>query len=313
MEIGATRRQLRGDGISAEQRIRDLMEEKKSRQVGPTVFGVGENNRTFAVSAPAVCSARRSEDEKVRLTSAVTVSAPTTRSRLPAVRDGRPPPRRPRRDHGRALFIDPFRSSDTTSTTTTGCSEEKLTQLLAIAHGPRSSGSSRCRCRIQLLWIASAGARSRRSARAGLDYRSRSRSSGTAERSFRLSTVPALGSRGGHDPAQLPVSSNSHAYSPTRREAGRSFPGVRGDDERDRPRARLGADPAAGLRRAPHPPRRPSSSGVRGGDRGDPLSARALGTTLPRADERRDDAHRNVMHAIDCRNGSCTGCPQSLA
>ena len=81
MEIGVyTFAELRGtpDGttISAEQRLRDVLEEAElAEQVGLDVFGVGEHHRAdFAVSTPAVVlAAIAARTERIRLTSAVTV------------------------------------------------------------------------------------------------------------------------------------------------------------------------------------------------------------------------------------------------
>jgi probable LLM family oxidoreductase len=77
MEVGIyTFAELRGEGISPEQRLRDLMEEiELADQVGLDVFGVGEHHRPdFAVSAPAVVlAAAAMRTERIRLTSAVTV------------------------------------------------------------------------------------------------------------------------------------------------------------------------------------------------------------------------------------------------
>ena len=82
MEIGVyTFAELRPDRdsgmtISAEQRLRDLMEEVElADEVGLDVFGVGEHHRPdFAVSAPAVVlAAAAARTKRIRLTSAVTV------------------------------------------------------------------------------------------------------------------------------------------------------------------------------------------------------------------------------------------------
>lgn len=65
-----------GETISAEQRLRDLMEEiELADRVGLDVFGVGEHHRPdFAVSAPAVVLAAAAvRTERIRLTSAVNV------------------------------------------------------------------------------------------------------------------------------------------------------------------------------------------------------------------------------------------------
>jgi probable LLM family oxidoreductase len=65
-----------GPTISAEQRLKDLIEEVElADQVGLDVFGVGEHHRPdFAVSSPAVALAAAAErTERIRLTSAVSV------------------------------------------------------------------------------------------------------------------------------------------------------------------------------------------------------------------------------------------------
>ena len=82
MELGiytfveTTRDPGTGRVISAEQRLRDLMEEiELADQVGLDVFGVGEHHRPdYAVSAPAVVLAAAAvRTKRIRLTSAVTV------------------------------------------------------------------------------------------------------------------------------------------------------------------------------------------------------------------------------------------------
>ena len=65
-----------GETISAEQRVRNLLEEiELAEQAGLDVFGVGEHHRPdFVVSAPAVVlGAAAVRTERIRLTSAVTV------------------------------------------------------------------------------------------------------------------------------------------------------------------------------------------------------------------------------------------------
>ena len=65
-----------GETISAEQRLRELMEEVElADEVGLDVFGVGEHHRPdFTVSTPAVVlAAAAARTERIRLTSAVTV------------------------------------------------------------------------------------------------------------------------------------------------------------------------------------------------------------------------------------------------
>jgi len=82
MEIGVytfaerTPDAVTGHLVSAEQRLRDLMEEiELADQVGLDVFGVGEHHRQdFVVSSPAVVlAAAAMRTKRIRLTSAVTV------------------------------------------------------------------------------------------------------------------------------------------------------------------------------------------------------------------------------------------------
>jgi alkanesulfonate monooxygenase SsuD/methylene tetrahydromethanopterin reductase-like flavin-dependent oxidoreductase (luciferase family) len=65
-----------GKTITAQQRIRDLMEEiELAEQVGLDVFAVGEHHRPdYAVSSPAVILAAAAvKTKKIKLSSAVTV------------------------------------------------------------------------------------------------------------------------------------------------------------------------------------------------------------------------------------------------
>src|SRR3954471_17906782 len=65
-----------GEIVSAEQRVRDLIEEiELADQVGLDVFGVGEHHRPdFVMSSPAIALAgAATRTERIRLTSAVTV------------------------------------------------------------------------------------------------------------------------------------------------------------------------------------------------------------------------------------------------
>src|SRR6476620_6069470 len=82
MEIGVytfadtTRDPRTGHLVTAQQRLRDLIEEVElADQVGLDVFGLGEHHRPdYVVSAPAVVLAAAAERTKrIRLTSAVTV------------------------------------------------------------------------------------------------------------------------------------------------------------------------------------------------------------------------------------------------
>ena len=76
MELGLATFADVSPAVSAEQRMRDLMEEiRLAEEVGLDVFGVGEHHRPdFAVSSPAVALAAAAVlTERIRLTSAVTV------------------------------------------------------------------------------------------------------------------------------------------------------------------------------------------------------------------------------------------------
>jgi probable LLM family oxidoreductase len=77
VEIGVyTFADLRSEGQTAEQRIRDLLEEVElAEAVGLDVFGVGEHHRPdYVVSSPAVVlGAAAARTARIRLTSAVTV------------------------------------------------------------------------------------------------------------------------------------------------------------------------------------------------------------------------------------------------
>ncbi|CAA9481785.1 MAG: Putative oxidoreductase, partial [uncultured Solirubrobacteraceae bacterium] len=76
MELGLATFADVSPGVSAEQRMRDLMEEVRlADELGLDVFGIGEHHRPdFAVSSPAVALAAAAVlTERIRLTSAVTV------------------------------------------------------------------------------------------------------------------------------------------------------------------------------------------------------------------------------------------------
>ena len=76
MELGLYTFVERSSDSSAQQRMRDLMDEiELADQVGLDVFGVGEHHRPdYIISAPAVVLAAASQRTKrIRLTSAVSV------------------------------------------------------------------------------------------------------------------------------------------------------------------------------------------------------------------------------------------------
>ena len=85
MEIGVFTFADVREGETAEQRLRDLVEEVElADEVGLDVFGVGEHHRPeFAVSAPAVVlAAAAARTKRIRLTSAVTVLSSAVPIRL---------------------------------------------------------------------------------------------------------------------------------------------------------------------------------------------------------------------------------------
>ena len=96
-------------GTTPERRMRELIEEiELADQLGLDVFAVGEHHRPdYAVSAPAVvlgaAAVRHRADPPLERRHGAQLRRPG--ARLPAVRDGRPALRRPRRDHGRARLV----------------------------------------------------------------------------------------------------------------------------------------------------------------------------------------------------------------
>jgi alkanesulfonate monooxygenase SsuD/methylene tetrahydromethanopterin reductase-like flavin-dependent oxidoreductase (luciferase family) len=123
-EIGLATFADLASGVSPQQRMREVLEEARlAEQVGLDVFAIGEHHRPdFAVSAPAVVlAAVAAQTERIRLSSAVTVlsSDDPVRvfqefSELDLISGGRAEIMA-----GRGSFIESFRCSGTTSTTTT--------------------------------------------------------------------------------------------------------------------------------------------------------------------------------------------------
>ena len=128
MELGLATFADLSSGVSPEQRMRDLLEEAElADELGLDVFAVGEHHRPdFALSAPAVAlAAIAARTERIRLSSAVTVLSSDDPVRvfqefaeLDLISGGRAEiwPA-----GGRSS--SPSRCSDTTSTTTTSCTQ----------------------------------------------------------------------------------------------------------------------------------------------------------------------------------------------
>ena len=141
-----------GEAIGPERRLRNLMEEiELADQVGLDVFGVGEHHRPdFASPRPPSCWPRAARTEKIRLTSAVTVSAPT----IPCA-CSRTSPRStccraaaPRSWRAAARSSSRSRCSATTWRTTTSCSPRSSSCCSSSATGERVTWSGRHRAPI---------------------------------------------------------------------------------------------------------------------------------------------------------------------
>ena len=237
MEIGVyTFAELRPDPasgatVSAEQRLRDLLEEiELADQVGLDVFGVGEHHRPdFAVSAPAVVLARRRRadeadpaDQRGHACSAPTTPCASSRNsrRVDLLSGGRAEIMA-----GRGSFIESFPLFGYDLSDYDELFAEKLELLLRLREAERVtwSGTHRARRRPASTRARpgrrypcgspSAARRSRRSApgRSACRWRSRS-SAASPSGSCRSSRCTARRRGRGARPAYLPVSINSHAY-----------------------------------------------------------------------------------------------------
>jgi probable LLM family oxidoreductase len=221
VEIGVyTFAELRGDGVTARQRIRDLIEEiELADQVGLDVFGIGEHHRAdFAVSAPAVVlGAAAVRTEKIRLTSAVSVLSSDDPIRVfqqfatvDLLSGGRAEIMA-----GRGSFTESFPLFGYDLADYDRLFEEKLEQLLAIRARPAELGVFPVPVQDPLpVWVAVGGSPQSaiRAGRLGLPL-ALAIIGGQPERFkpfVELYRQEAAGA--GHDPAELPVSINSHAY-----------------------------------------------------------------------------------------------------
>ncbi len=250
MEIGVytfaeiTPDQRTGAPESASRRLRELIEEVElADQVGLDVFGIGEHHRPdYAVSAPAVVLAAAAErTKKIRLTSAVTVLSSDDPVRvfqdfatLDLLSGGRAEIM-----VGRGSFIESFPLFGYDLGDYDALFSEKLDLLLKLRDSIRVSWSGAHRAPLENLavyprplqnplpiWIAVGGTPQSvvRAAKLGLPL-ALAIIGGTPERFAPLIDLyRQTAAKAGHDPTQLPVSINSHAFvAETSQEAADTF------------------------------------------------------------------------------------------
>jgi alkanesulfonate monooxygenase SsuD/methylene tetrahydromethanopterin reductase-like flavin-dependent oxidoreductase (luciferase family) len=310
-----------GQTVSSAQRLRDLLEEiELADQVGLDVFGVGEHHRPdYAASAPAVVlAAAAARTSRIRLTSAVTVLSSDDPVRvfqdfatLDLLSGGRAEIMA-----GRGSFIESFPLFGYDLGDYDALFAEKLDLLLRLRATERVTGRARTARRSTGLastrdplqhplpvWIAVGGTPQSvvRAATLGLPMAlaiiggqperfvpaRRALPGGRAPRGPRSGAAP-----GEHQLARL----HRRALAAGRR---RRLPPVPGRDGADRARARMAAADAAALRGRARTARRAARRQPAGGDRQDPLGARAVrAPALPPAalgghDAAREDAARH--------------------
>ena len=221
-----------GHLVSAEQRLRDLMEEMElADQVGLDVFGVGEHHRPdYLVSSPAVVlAAGAARTTRIRLTSAVTVLSSDDPVRvfqdfatLDLLSGGRAEIMA-----GRGSFIESFPLFGYDLNDYDALFAEKLELLLALRSNERVTWRGRHRAPIDDLavfprplqqplrvWVAVGGTPQSlvRAGTLGLPL-ALAIIGGTPERFVPLVELYRdAARRAGHDPATLPVSINSHGF-----------------------------------------------------------------------------------------------------
>jgi len=221
-----------GHLVSAEQRLRDLLEEiELAEQVGLDVFGVGEHHRPdYVVSSPAVVlAAAAARTSRIRLTSAVTVLSSDDPVRvfqdfatLDLLSSGRAEIMA-----GRGSFIESFPLFGYELDDYDELFEEKLDLLLALRKGERITWSGRHRAALSGLgvyprpiqdplpiWIAVGGTPQSviRAAKLGLPL-ALAIIGGAPERFVPLVELYRESARkAGHDLSTLPISINSHGY-----------------------------------------------------------------------------------------------------
>src|SRR5436190_2777397 len=232
MELGLATFADLSSGISPEQRMRDLLEEAVlADQLGLDVFAVGEHHRPdFLISSPATALAAVAvRTERIRLSSAVTVLSSDDPVRvfqqfaeLDLISGGRAEIMA-----GRGSFIVSFPLFGYDLDDYDELFAEKLELLLAIRDGEKVTWSGKHRAPIDGLgiyprpvqnplpvWIAVGGTPQSvvRAALLGLPL-AVAIIGGAPERFAPLVELYRDAAReGGHDPATLPVSINTHAY-----------------------------------------------------------------------------------------------------
>ena len=232
MELGLYTFADVGPEIDPARRLRDLLEEiELADQLGLDVFGVGEHHRPdYAVSSPAVVLAAAAERTKdIRLTSAVTVLSSDDPVRvfqdfatLDLISGGRAEIMA-----GRGSFIESFPLFGYDLGDYDELFAEKLELLLRVREAERVTWSGKHRAPLDdagvyprpvqdplPVWIAVGGTPQSvlRAALVGLPL-AIAIIGGQPERFAPLARLYREAAReAGHDPAQLPVSINSHAY-----------------------------------------------------------------------------------------------------
>jgi probable LLM family oxidoreductase len=221
-----------GHLVSAEERLRDLLEEiELADQVGLDVFGVGEHHRAdYMVSSPAVVlAAAAARTRRIRLTSAVTVLSSDDPVRvfqdfatIDLISGGRAEIM-----VGRGSFIESFPLFGYDLKDYDTLFAEKLELLLALRSSERVTWSGRHRAPLHDLavyprplqaplpiWIAVGGTPQSvvRAGRLGIPI-AVAIIGGAPERFVPLVELYRESARrAGHDPATLPVSINSHGW-----------------------------------------------------------------------------------------------------
>src|SRR3954454_7344690 len=222
-----------GRTVTAEQRLRDLLEEVElADQVGLDVFGVGEHHRPdFAVSSPAVVlAAAAARTSTIRLTSAVTVlsSAGPVRvfqdfATLDLISGGRAEIMA-----GRGSFIESFPLFGYDLDDYDDLFAEKLELLLAIRASERVTWrGSKHRAAIEdrgvyprpvqdplPVWIAVGGTPQSvvRAGMLGMPLVIAIIGGEPARFAPLVELYREAARRGGHDPATLPVAINQHGF-----------------------------------------------------------------------------------------------------
>ena len=232
MELGLYTFADVGPEIDPARRLRDLLKEiELADQLGLDVFGVGEHHRPdYAVSSPAVVLAAAAERTKdIRLTSAVTVLSSDDPVRvfqdfatLDLISGGRAEIMA-----GRGSFIESFPLFGYDLGDYDELFAEKLELLLRVREAERVTWSGKHRAPLDdagvyprpvqdplPVWIAVGGTPQSvlRAALVGLPL-AIAIIGGQLERFAPLARLYREAAReAGHDPAQLPISLNSHAY-----------------------------------------------------------------------------------------------------